>query len=114
MRKPLTSSPHRRRALRLNRSVFFSLLGVVLLLGLLKLSTPFATLRRQQRQLACLRLERAALLQEQNRLQQHQRHLATEAGQEQAARQKGYLRAGERRIVFVREHTRERTAQPDP
>ena len=104
----------RRRPRRLNRAAFLFLLVAVLSVGIAKLSEPLTTLRRQQRHLASLDLRQSALLKDNHRLHQHQRSLATEAGQQQAARQKGYLRNGERRVVFMRQPASAQPKQPLP
>ena len=103
MSRHLNDQPSRRRPRRLNRSLFVSLIVLVIFVGFAKLSRPLAALRHQQQALARLNLNKTALLRDNASLHRHQRHLATEAGQEQAAREKGYLRAGDRRLVFTRE-----------
>ena len=108
MKRPFT----RRRPLRLSLPLFISLLASVLLIGSLKLSRPLAAIRRQQRQLASLQLKKSALDREHQRLKREQRFLATEAGQEQLIRQKGYLRPGERRIIFLQAPTPKLSPQP--
>jgi hypothetical protein len=70
---------------------------------LIKLSRPLATIQRQHDELARLRTQKAELEVEKARLEVYQRHLATDHGIERAARREGYLRPGERRLVFVRE-----------
>ncbi len=92
----------RNRRSRLRGSVFLAVAGTLVVLGLAKLSGPLATLREQDERLSQLRSERDALTAERDRLQRRTRLLATEAGQEGAARRRGYLRPGERRLMFVR------------
>jgi len=93
--------------LRLNRGVFVCLIGAMLALGIVKLYPPLATVRDQQERLARLRQRRQVLLAELRVLEAEQRHLATEQGQEWAARRRGYVRPGERRLVFSPETTPE-------
>ena len=92
-----------RQRVRLNRTVFLLLVGTAAAVGVAKLSAPLKTAWNQQQDLARLREERAALATERTRLQALKRHLASDEGQEQAARRAGYLRPGERRLVFVRD-----------
>jgi cell division protein FtsB len=89
-----------RRTLRLNRAVFLALAAAVLTIGLASLSAPLSTLRSQQQDLAGLRQRRRALLEQRDLLEAEKRRLATENGQEWAARRRGYVRHGERRLVF--------------
>ena len=98
----LVEQPKRRgrRTLRLNRAVFLTLVVAVLVIGAANLSRPLATIRSQQQQLAQLRQTQRALLEEHRLLEAEKRHLATEDGQEREARRRGYLRSGERRLVF--------------
>ena len=100
----------RRRGLRIGPRPFWFAVLAVLLVGLVKLYGPLATSRAQQNELARLRLQKASLLAEQQRLQAYKRHLASDAGLERAARREGYVRDGERRLVFVREKSKE----PEP
>jgi cell division protein FtsB len=92
-----------RQRVRLNRTVFLLLVGTAAAVGVAKLSGPLKTVWHQQQDLARLREERAALATEWTRLQALKRHLASDEGQEQAARRAGYVRPGERRLVFVRD-----------
>lgn len=92
-----------RQRVRLNRTVFLLLVGTAAALGVAKLSGPLKTVWGQQQDLARLREERTTLAAERTRLQTLKRHLASDEGQEQAARRAGYLRPGERRLVFVRD-----------
>ena len=89
-----------RRALRLNRAVFLALAAAVLTIGLASLSGPLSTLRSQEQDLAGLRQRRQALLEQRDLLEAERRRLATESGQEWAARRRGYVRQGERRLLF--------------
>ena len=90
------------RRLRLSLVVFLSLIGLMLILAAIKLAGPYATARRQEQELAQLRAQKRALIAERRGLREFQGKLATDAGQEMAARRQGYVRPGERRIVFVR------------
>lgn len=90
-----------RRALRLNLAAFILLLGGLLAVGLAELSGPLMTKREQGRELERLRRTKQALLVERGRLQGEKRYLASEAGQEWAARRRGYVRPGERLLVVV-------------
>jgi len=89
---------------RLNRTAFCLLLGLALIVGLIKLSGPLASIQREHDELARLRRQKAELEVEKARLEAYQSHLATDYGLERAARREGYLRPGERRLVFVREN----------
>jgi len=91
----------RRRGLRVDRQVFMILVGLAVALGLAKLYGPLATSRQQQTELARLRLERAGLVAQQERLEGEKRVLATDAGMEAAARARGYVRDGDRLLVFM-------------
>jgi hypothetical protein len=94
-------SSRRRRGLRVEYRVLRAAVLLVLLLGATKLWGPLATDRRQQDELTKLHLEKATLLAEHNRLQEYKRKLASDTGFEAAARRLGYLRDGERRLVFI-------------
>jgi len=85
--------------------LFLALAGTVLAFGVTRLAHPVATLRQQRADLAQLRQEKADLAREIDRLAEHKSYLATEAGQEAAARRHGYLRPGERRLMFVPRET---------
>jgi cell division protein FtsB len=98
-----------RRGLRLNRTVFLALAAAVLAIGVANLSRPLATIRSQNQQLTQLRQRQRALLEQRRLLEAEKRRLATEEGQEWAARRRGYLRPGERRLVFSPEDE----SQPD-
>ena len=101
----MRSTPRRdanaRRKLRVNRTAFLALVGLVLVVGAAELSGPLGTLRKQRAELARLQEAKETLLAEYGRLASDKRYLATEAGQEQVARERGYLREGERRLRFV-------------
>lgn len=84
----------------MNRNVFFALLAAVLALGIAKVSGPLAAVGRQQEELSKLRERKQALAAERGLLEAEKGRLATEKGQEWAARRRGYVRAGERRLVF--------------
>ena len=70
------------------------------MLGFVKLWCPVGKLRDQSDRLAQLRLHRAALVRERDDLRLYKQFLATEPGQEATARRLGFVRPGERRIVF--------------
>jgi cell division protein FtsB len=96
-------SNQRARRLRLKTPLFLALVGLMLGIGVAELCSPLADLREQHKNLARLRQEKAALGMETGRLEEHKGYLATEAGQEATARRQGYVRPGERRLVFVAE-----------
>ncbi|HUU53761.1 MAG TPA: hypothetical protein VMY87_02485 [Armatimonadota bacterium] len=104
---PRSSGRGRRGRRRLRGRVFLGLLALVLVFGLVKLLGPLGTIRAQSDRLAQLRMKKAALLSEQGELERYKEYAATEAGQEAAARRLGYVRPGERRIVFSNEKARE-------
>lgn len=81
--------------------VFWGAVGLVLAIGLVKLCRPFSVIREQSVRTAQLRATRASLLAEGASLEGERVFLATESGREAAARRIGYLRPGERRVVFV-------------
>jgi cell division protein FtsB len=89
------------RKLRMHRSVFLALLGLVLIMGAVKFCVPWAEARRQQEELKELRREKADLVAEQKQLTRYKRQLASDQGLESAARREGYVRPGDRRIIFV-------------
>jgi cell division protein FtsB len=90
--------------------VFWALAGAVSVLGLVRLYGPLTTMREQSMRMAQLRATRSALTSQQSDLESQKQFLATEAGQEEAARQMGYLRPGERQLVFVPETARNTTS----
>jgi hypothetical protein len=81
--------------------VFWGAVGIVLAIGLVRLYGPFGVIREQSLRTAQLRATRVLLLGEGSSLEGERIFLASEAGREAAARQMGYLRPGERRVVFV-------------
>jgi len=83
--------------------VFIGLVVLVLMLGLAKLLAQLSTIRAQSDRMAHLGMKKATLVFEQGELELYKEQAATEAGQEAAARRLGYVRPGERRIVFSRE-----------
>jgi hypothetical protein len=93
----------RRRRLIVPSRVFLLLVGIALVIAALRLWGPAATARRQQQDLDRLRVDKAALQNENAQLQEYQRKQASEGGRESAARREGYVREGERRLVFVKE-----------
>jgi hypothetical protein len=93
----------RRRRLILHPPVFLLLVGLVLVVAAVKLWGPMCRARQQQEVLARLRTDRATQQEEQRQLQQYKRGQASDAGQESAARRDGYIRDGDRRLVFVKE-----------
>jgi len=109
----MTVPGSRRRGVRVSSRVFWIAVAVVVLAGMVKLYGPIATARRQEEELSRLRLEKAALLEDQQRLDAHKRQLACDAGLEATARREGYVRNGERRLVFVRSTGKE-TPAGDP
>ena len=80
---------------------FWALMGAVVAVGLVRLYGPLTTIREQSVRMAQLRATQAELVGQQAYLESYKRFLATDAGQEAAARRMGYLRPGERRLVFV-------------
>jgi len=88
---------------RIRGRAFLGLVGVLLLVGLIRLWSPLATIRAQGDRIAQLNLKKAALLSEQADLERGKQRLATEEGRKAAARRQGYVKKGERRIVFFRE-----------
>ncbi len=110
---PLRSSRRRGRGRRIRAKVFAGLCALVVALGLAKLYGPLATIRKQSDRLAELGVKKAELFSEQTELERYKRQAATEAGQETAARRQGYLRPGERRIVFFRERARQEKGEQE-
>jgi cell division protein FtsB len=80
---------------------FWALAAVVLAIGLVRLYRPFGAIGEQSLRIAQLRAAKANLLAQQAGLESERGFLATDAGQEAAARRTGYVRPGERRLVFV-------------
>jgi len=97
----LFSTRTRPRGRRISLPAFYLLLSAVFLVAIIKLSGPLTVIRRQHEELARLRVDKAHLLAEKARLQGYQHDLATDRGLERAIRRDGYIRAGERRLVFI-------------
>ncbi len=95
---------HMRAGRRRLKGRFVLLLAALILsLGLVKLAQPLATIRDQSGRLAQLETQKATLLAHRALLEERKTELATQPGQEAALRRRGYVRPGERRLVFVRE-----------
>jgi cell division protein FtsB len=92
-----------KRKLRIHLPVFLALIGAAFLLAIIKLWGPMAVARHQQEGLARLRAEKASLKDENKQLEEYKRKLASDEGKEAAARRDGYVREGDRRLVFVKE-----------
>jgi hypothetical protein len=93
----------RRRRLIVHPHIFLLLVGAALLVAAFRLWGPAATARRQQQDLDRLRADKVALQAENTELQDYKRKQASEEGRESAARREGYVREGDRRLVFVKE-----------
>ncbi len=104
------SSKGKRGRRRLKGSVFFCLVLLVLALGLAKLFGPLGTIREQSDRMAQLEMKKAALVFEEATLEDYKQYAATDDGREAAARRLGYVRPGERRILFSREKAGEDAA----
>jgi len=91
------------RKLRIHAPVFLGILGLVLLVAAVRLWGPFSVARRQRAELARLHAQAVALQAEHAQLEQYKRRLASDQGAEAVARQGGYLKPGDRRLLFVRE-----------
>jgi cell division protein FtsB len=105
--------PRRRpgaRRRRLKIRAVLALAGLILTVGLWKLAAPLATIHDQSGRLAQLETQKANLLAQRGALEADRAELATQSGQEAAARRQGYVRPGERRLVFVRDER----AQTEP
>ena len=85
----------------MKRSAFWALAGALMMIGMVRMWGPLSTVRGQSERMAELRATRASLLAEQVSLERERRFLATDAGREAAARRMGYVRPGERRVVFT-------------
>ena len=94
--------------------MFFCLIALVLAVGLAKLFGPLGTIRAQSDRTAQLEMNKAALVFEQGDLEGYKQQAATEGGREAAARRLGYVRPGERRIVFSREKAGEDAEAEEP
>jgi len=101
----------RRRRLILHPPVFLLLVGLVLVVAAVKLWGPMSTARRQREALASLHTEKTAQQEEQRQLQEYKRGQASDEGQESAARRDGYVRDGDRRLVFVREKSKKQESE---
>ena len=99
----------RRGRRRLRQSALFCLIVLVLAIGVAKLFGPLGTVRAQSDRIAQLEMKKAALAFEKGDLEEYKQYAATEDGREAAARRLGYVRPGERRIVFSREKSGEET-----
>lgn len=102
----------RRGQQRICKRMLWGLCTGVCLLGLAWLAKPLGTIRQQSVSLAELRAREAALLARQQDLERYRRFLSTGKGRETTARRAGYLKQGERRLVFVPE--KPKTPQADP
>jgi len=91
----------RRSGRRVKTRVFWMAAGGVLAVGLIKLYGPLRVIREQALRTAQLAATKASLASEGTSLEGERIFLATEPGREAAARRMGYLRRGERRVVFV-------------
>ncbi len=82
---------------------FWWLIEIVVAIGLVKLYGPLLTIKGQSVRTAQLRATKAEMVIKMGDLEGQRRFLATAAGQEAAVRRAGYLRPGERRLVFVQD-----------
>ncbi len=96
------SERKQKQKLRVHRPVFYLILGAALLIGAVKLWGPLRTARHQEAELTRLHRERDALQREHAQLQDYKNRLASDEGLETAARQQGYVKPGDRKLVFVR------------
>lgn len=94
-----TNRSHQRKTL--SHRFFLLLVGLTLAVGAVKAAGPLAAIGRQGEELSQLRSEQAELQAQHESLLREQRWIASDAGLEMIARRNGYLRSGERRIVFV-------------
>ena len=94
-----THRSQQRRAV--SHRLFLLLVGLTLAVGAIKMAAPLAATRRQGEELGRLRREKAEVQARHESLLREQRWIASDPGLEMMARRSGYLRAGERRIVFV-------------
>ncbi len=106
---PGRRAQRRGRRLRVHLPVFLLLLGVILLVAAIRLWHPFSTARHRQEELARLRAQKAELEARRRELTEYQNNLASDRGQEAVARQEGYVKPGERRLVFVREKPKDKS-----
>ncbi|MFB3881125.1 MAG: septum formation initiator family protein [Armatimonadota bacterium] len=85
----------------MKKRTVWALAGAICGIGIVWLSGPLGTIREQSARMAQLQAVKASLLSQQQVLEKERRFLATEAGREAVARRVGYVRPGERRLVFV-------------
>ncbi len=98
----------------MHRSVFLALLGLVLIMGAAKFCVPWSNARQQREELNQLQREKAQLEAEQKQLTRYKRLLASDQGLESAARREGYVRQGDRRIIFVPEKEKAKSGVGGP
>jgi hypothetical protein len=98
--------------LRLEYRICKAFIGLVLVVGAIKLWGPLATNHHQQAELTKLRIEKASLLTEHLQLSDYQHRLASDSGFEAAARKLNFLRDGERRLVFIPKSDKKKAASP--
>jgi hypothetical protein len=84
-------------------TAFYLLVGALVVVTVVKLAQPLGMIGRQQGELSGLRREKARLSAGKAGLEAYQHGLATDRGVERAARREGYIRKGDRRLVFVPE-----------
>jgi cell division protein FtsB len=104
----------RKRGRRIHGRVVVIAAALIVGAGALRISGPIGALRAQRAELARLHLEKSALALEKARLEEYKRRLASEAGREEAAREQGYVRDGERRLIFVPQRAPATQAESDP
>jgi hypothetical protein len=105
---------HRGRKLRIHRHIVLAVVGVAFVVCLAKLWQPMRVARQQSQVLVHLRREKAALAEDHAQLQEYKDKLASDEGVEAAARRNGYLKAGDRRIVFVEGKDKGKAKKPAP
>ncbi len=101
-----------RRRLRVHTRVVVLLLGAIVLVGVIRLCHPYALARRQEEEIARLRAQKSALQAEHDQLQAYKHDLASDRGQESTLRRQGYIRPGERPLVFVKQKPPEAKQKP--
>ena len=94
-----THRSHQRKGL--SHRLFLLLVVLTLAIGAVKVAGPLAAIRRQGEELSQLSSEKAEVQARHELLLREQRWIASDPGMEMIARRSGYLRARERRIVFV-------------
>jgi len=99
-----------RKRRRIKRSMFLGLAGFVLVFGLVHLARPLLQIRANGDRLAQVRLTKATLEADRDALAEQKAFLATGTGREIAARRQGYVRPGERRLVFCEKEPQEQTS----